>query len=327
MSKANFTVRKERGEKVLKQYDGPIESTLIIPEGISKIASDAFDSCWIVARDVVNRVVLPHSLKRISDVFSNWRNLKYIEIPDGVISIADKAFQGTSLCEITIPSSVERIGKNAFGKCKELKKVTLLHLSAKILNSFLCEEYFTFDNEIPQLKFDLTFGKTDGIALTNIYRNYDIYEPNTKFSISNWCIMYGKDVVYYCGKDAAVYIPENADRIAPKSFLGNNTIKSVKMNKRLKRIGSCAFEGCQELRHIELNDALEYIGSYAFYCTALEAVTIPHNVRNVGQGAFYGCFSLTNITVREVIGSSNSYSWHAYWKAGCFASVSREYIF
>lgn len=58
-------------------------------------------------------------------VFADYQNILSVEIPETIVSIGDYAFYHTSLTNVDMTSSVEHIGKRAFGECKKLKEITL----------------------------------------------------------------------------------------------------------------------------------------------------------------------------------------------------------
>ena len=82
------------------EIDPPIEindGLCIVPEGITKLGKNCFDSCHLT------RIILPTSLKKIDD----------------------HAFRNTKLKEITIPEGVTEIGESVFVECWDLRKVNL----------------------------------------------------------------------------------------------------------------------------------------------------------------------------------------------------------
>ncbi len=80
---------------VLKKYIAePGETEVVIPDGVKKIGSSAFERC---------------------------KNLKSITIPDSVTSIGESAFaECTNLKSIIIPDSVTSIGEDAFENCDNI---------------------------------------------------------------------------------------------------------------------------------------------------------------------------------------------------------------
>jgi hypothetical protein len=92
----NLLMTKD-GKTVLRGAVG--FTTIVLPNGVSKIESDAFSGC--------------------SDMIS-------VAIPDGVVDIGGAAFSYcTGLTSVTIPSSVTNIGYSAFSNCSSLTSATV----------------------------------------------------------------------------------------------------------------------------------------------------------------------------------------------------------
>ena len=81
-----------------------------IPEGITIIKGEAFFGC-----SNLQSVVLPNSLKVIEIMaFQQCTQLREIALPEGLIAIGSDAFAETALVNVSIPSSVQWIGEEAF---------------------------------------------------------------------------------------------------------------------------------------------------------------------------------------------------------------------
>ena len=129
---------------VLKKYVGP-GGDVVIPEGVKKIGSRAFENCRnlksVIIPDGVTSIgisafflcsglksiTVPGSVTSIGyRAFDGCSSLKRAAIPEGVTSIGYNTFCGCrSLTSITIPGSVTSIGNNAFDWCKSLTGVTI----------------------------------------------------------------------------------------------------------------------------------------------------------------------------------------------------------
>ena len=86
--------------------------TITIPNSVTSIEFSAFSNCVSL-----KKIVIPNSVTTIEDnTFHGCYSLKEIVIPDSVIAIESEAFYECtkSNLSIDIPSSVARIGKNAF---------------------------------------------------------------------------------------------------------------------------------------------------------------------------------------------------------------------
>lgn len=106
---------------------------VIIPNGVTTIGAYAFGDC-----SNLERVVLPDTLTDIKNsAFSSCKRLSYINIPQSVKNIGKWAFSGTSLKDIYIPKSVEKMNVGtAFGLCKTLKEISF-EQGSPVLKAFL----------------------------------------------------------------------------------------------------------------------------------------------------------------------------------------------
>jgi hypothetical protein len=69
-------------------------------------------------------VILPE-IRIISACAFSWLNLKSIILPEGLIEIGDYAFYHNDFTTVTLPSTVRRVYKQAFGSSKKLITATL----------------------------------------------------------------------------------------------------------------------------------------------------------------------------------------------------------
>ena len=59
-------------------------------------------------------------------------NESHVNIPDGIVRIADGVFKNKKLASISVPSSLREIGNYAFYGCKELTSIELMNGIEKI---------------------------------------------------------------------------------------------------------------------------------------------------------------------------------------------------
>ena len=95
-----------------------LKGDLEIPKGVTTIGNSAFSNCT----SLDGKITIPGSIVSIGNfAFSNCRQVKSVEILDGVTRIGAHAFETcTSLFDLKIPSSVTTIGDNAFNGCSSL---------------------------------------------------------------------------------------------------------------------------------------------------------------------------------------------------------------
>ena len=87
----------------------------------------------------LSEIILPKSLKAIlRNAFDGCKNLRKINLPEGITFIAGSCFANSGLEEVSCPDSLELIPNSCFYRCKQLNKV---HLGISV-NKIA---YFAFD--------------------------------------------------------------------------------------------------------------------------------------------------------------------------------------
>lgn len=108
--------------RTLVRFSGKAD-TYVIPENVEQVLNDAFRDSKI-DKFIYDR-------EREWDIFINDRfpledcEITNIEIKDGISVIPDYLFAKTSITELTIPKSVERIGVKSFYACSELNVIVV----------------------------------------------------------------------------------------------------------------------------------------------------------------------------------------------------------
>lgn len=108
--------------ELIRYPQGKRASEYVVPAGVEKIGSSAFEKCpWL------KELTIPKSVKSIGGyAFSLCSSLRTATLPTGLETLADGLFSGcSSLTELTIPDGVKSIGAYAFSGCKSLETPTL----------------------------------------------------------------------------------------------------------------------------------------------------------------------------------------------------------
>lgn len=185
------------------------------------------------------------------------------EMIDGkyrVTEISKNAFYGcTSLRELTIPKTVERIGELAFAWCKKLEKAEINGANIISSRAFMgCDK----------LKF---------IQLTK--------------NISE----IGDKAFAYCPSIEDISLPDNLNFIGESVFEGCRNLRSVVLPDNLKIIKSGCFYACTSLKYAVLPKQLEYIDEFAFaYCASLEFLSVPKSTV-INESSFFECKKIMNV--------------------------------
>ena len=179
-----------------------------------------------------------------------------IDITAGVTSIGDRAFYGSSVTEITLPPTVETIGKESFSASEKLKSVKLEGNVA--LTSQL--------NEIGDYAF-ANCAALEKVTATDA-QGAETGLPNNLTTIN--------EGTFQNTKLTSVIIPNNVTEIKTKAFENCSGLKTVQFGGN--QAGTVA---------------LTTIGDGAFKNAGLTQIELPANLRTIGEESFSGNNSLT----------------------------------
>lgn len=262
---------------------------------------------------------------------------EHVVIPDGVITIAEYAFNGiTTIKSVVLPESLESIEEGAFFGCEGLTKISIPK------NVVFIEEY--------------AFANCVNVA------SVEVDPENAAFYSEGNCIIdkETKELVWGC---SASVIPEDVTRIGEGAFLGCVHLTEIIIPNGVTSIGRGAFPNCDNLKSVFIPASVEDIGTGAFdnmdtvdvdennpkyyskgncivdrttkelilgsntsvipeevtsineaafaYCNTIESVDIPKDVMYIERNAFNGCEKLKRITVPSGVTNvgSNAFSF------------------
>ena len=103
------------------QLDGVVVKDIVIPDDIEEIKPSAFYYCTSIQSLKCNS-----KLKSIEASAFNKSSLSGdIILPEGLKSLDKYAFFSTNICNVTLPSSLEKIGDGAFSACYSLRSFSM----------------------------------------------------------------------------------------------------------------------------------------------------------------------------------------------------------
>ncbi len=296
-----------------------------LPESVKKIGCSAFyDTPWfsalneefVIVGDGVlikyngteNNVVVPETVKYLSDAFSETSRIIGIELPLSVTGFSDYAFYNcSSLSEITIPSHISDIGTHAFDKTTWL-----------MMND---EEFITVGNSV-LVNYTGDGGDVvipDGIkyisgafqsneAITSVVipdsvirvRNASFHGcKNLKKAEFKGYITYLDPAVFAeCSNLTDVTLPAGLKVLERQTFYSCPKLTNIKLPQTIELIGRAAFYSCSTLENVEIGNKVTAIDSAAFFgCVALKTINLPDSIEKFGTVPFACCYELTEFKV------------------------------
>jgi hypothetical protein len=243
-------------------------------------------SGWIT---IENNVVIPGA--------NNCQGI--VEIPIGVTSIGQRAFQEnpastvlipptvtsigffafgySNITSIIIPNSVTSIGNNAFERADNL---TFARISGSVTD--MGRELFKGDNSLTNVIFD------NGIT-TIPAGTFHTAQFLASVTIPNTVTHIGDNAFWNTYRLSSITIPNSVTHIGENAFAQayGGGLTSVTIPDSVIDIGVNAFSGANRLTTVTLGNGLTAIRSGTFqYTGALASITIPNSVQWIGGGAF-----------------------------------------
>jgi len=268
-----------------------------IPAGVKSIGERAFEGCSRLERVQVDPDnpayssidgVLFNKQATVLLLYPPAKSQSY-SIPDGVVSVGDRAFSATyNLTNITFAQSVRSIGEWAFQSCSTLARVS-----------------------IPEGVERIGDGAFSGCSQLS---RVDL--PARLLSIGNQAFA-------YCAHLEDIILPEGVVSIGAKAFAGCASFEEIRIPDSVRHIGADAFLHCpkvggfsvgdgnsaysaldgvlfdksrtvliqhprnKEQAHYAIPEGVEAIGPHAFASNPfIRSVVIPDTVLAIGEGAF-----------------------------------------
>lgn len=243
-------------------YDGALKSCrnlskVTIPDTVVEIGKSAFPSgltinvnnleswCKIKFGGIFIDVDNVSSDKRFFILQLNEEEVRDLVIPDGITEINDYAFYCSSFQSITIPDSVEIIGKKAFE-----------HYEINGEGYEQNKEFFWNIN----IGCGVKYIKEDAFAVHSgtVYMIKTVNNVNIK-SIADWC-----KIVFEHEYERPYY--SNPLWNAKELRIDGVIVKDIAIPEGVESICDGAFAGLESIDSISIPNSVKSIGAYAFFC-------------------------------------------------------------
>lgn len=308
---------------------------LRIPKNVQKIEANAFDAngiqgitvdegntvydsrnnCNCLIETATNKVILgslgsqiPEGIESIGNMAFQNSEIQSISLPQSLKAIGDYAFMDASLRYIEIPSSVTSIGESAFYMLRYLKvcKVKCQTLPSIPANAF---EYIPGDAKliVPNGQ-KATYESATGWNCFKTILEESEYQSSRTVNVAT-------------AGTLSSLIPEsevnNFEELVLTGQLNNDDLKFIRENlcssnsgnvrildmthARLENdvLGMQALQFSHNLEEVKLPNTLKALGRNSFSDSGIKKIVIPKSVTEIGPDVFYWCDQLASIVVED----------------------------
>ncbi len=261
---------RDIGSNAFKNH--PTLEEVSIPKYVESVGYYAFQNCKSLKKVTYNPKANSLQYSNVTAPFLNCEKLETVIIGENVKAVPPRMFQKLpSLSEITIPSTVESIGSNAFLECG-LKRVNLGQ-GLKVIGSYAFEKTL-IDS---------------------------IYLPSSIDSIASSAFLSCESL-----KTISYNATNNVESYSTSPFAKCINVEKIIIGDSVSKIQKNLFRELPNLKTVMIPGNVKSIGNYSFYKDGLESVKICEGVESIGESVFLGNDSLTEIWIPQTISSIGS---------------------
>lgn len=242
-----------------------------------------------------------------------------ITLNEGLVTISGSAFRGTSITEITIPSSVKEIANYAFESCTKLTTCTiegngLETIEHEAFTGASALKTINIPSSVKEIGF-YAFNKFDdasslqynikdgGKYLGNTENPYYAFiglEDNsaTSFSLNESTVLMAGQCLRDAKNIASFTIPNTVKYIGSDAFFQMTSLTSIVVPSTVETMGEGLFDSCKALTSVTLNNSPVELGdAFVANCDQLATFTIPSSVKKIGKSVFLRDTSLSMLVI------------------------------
>lgn len=315
---------------VLQEYRSDNSASIIIPEGVKKIAEGVF-----AGNKTLKRVIFSEGIEEIgSGAFYHCTAIVDIVLPSTLSVIQEDAFAHCySLKKIELPDTLSFIGNNAFRACHHLELLAIpsqCDFGTGIIDDCWSLRSITLPSNLPYVDAYL-FSECSALESINIEATDDsqyVSENGVLYTADRQCLVRMPSGLAH----GDVVIQEGVTYIGDGAFAGCDELVSLHLPSSIEEIGQDAFKDCSSLAKFDVDggflttingmllrghkllacppnwksydniltvpDFVDELAPYAFAnCCNIRKIILPAHLMSIPQGVCARCSSLTDIEI------------------------------
>ena len=285
----------------------------------STTTSGSADTLPYYAYKTLTTVVYEEGISEVPDRALYRYNYSYekltsVTLPSTVKKIGEQAFRDCpNLADIVIPKGVESIGAYAFYNCSSLKEIDISNLTEISAYAFYnCSGLtsVTIPNAVTKIDTNAFYGcsglKEVTLPISAEYR-VDGKLFNYK-SLDSFAGCGNVQKITYTVGNGTVFA--HGQKYTLPGY-ARSALTTVVYEEGIPEIPEYALNNCSKVTTVTLPSTVTKIGNYAFYsCTSLPSIAVPECTKSIGDFAFYGCSSLESTGSLKNVGTIGAYAFY-----------------
>lgn len=249
---------------------------------------------------------IPAGIKYIGEgAFAHTSSLKSFTFPYSCSCVNQFVLMRSGITEVTILSTVKKIGYRAFSHCEMLSNVAFVDFGEggvreigdfafEYCSNIIVVRFNDYLNSVGEGAF-LACRKLETFYVTpninkissavfsecNSIHNFTVNESNPNFAL---------------GPDGAIYDKELRTLVVYPTAA---QVSDPRFPSSITAFGDAAFRGCTELDTIKVPDSVTSIGKACFENSSIEYFTLPSRFTAIPDYAFYSCKLLKKFTIES----------------------------
>lgn len=240
---------------------------------------------------------IPNETKEIGEYAFAYAKIIQADLPEGLISIRESAFEGASISEIEIPLSIQNMDQRTFSYSALMSVNFPENCQLKIISEEAFSGCQLTSVTIPKEVTEIGRAAFSGTGLREV-----------KFADETQLKQIGGNAFSW-SRLQQIHIPDTVENIGDSAFNSCYDLSQVSFGKNSNCIvfGSYTFQGDENLKQIKIPDSVQRLGEGCFYQSGLEKIEIGARLTDLGEGALTYCENLKGITVDEKNTTFGSY--------------------